>query len=78
MGDDSLPPQVRRKGPLDALMFKDCGNGLYALRWPPVDLIAFWEDRGWVLIVSEIDVIYADLDATRRADERGPWGSWIP
>jgi hypothetical protein len=34
--------------------------------------VMFWRFRGWFLLADEKEIRLADLDDTRREDERGP------
>ena len=37
---------------------------------PRVERMAYWQQRGWTLLIDERDVRRADLDDTREQDER--------
>lgn len=63
---------VGRRKPLTCLMFKIVGEQQAPVfYWPDEDDIDFWRQHGWILICTEREIRFADLDDTRQEDEKG-------
>lgn len=64
-----------RRKPLNSLMFKIVGENMEHMApvfyWPDEDDIDFWRRHGWILLVTEREVRFADLDEIREEDEKG-------
>jgi hypothetical protein len=61
--------------PLDAIMFKYVSPGIVASRIVGVPNIAFWQEKGWRVLIREDDVRYADWLQAMTEDERR-WWKW--
>ncbi len=56
--------------PLDAIIFKSLGDGVLASRVVAVANIAWWEERGWRVLIREDHVRYADWMETLMEEQR--------
>lgn len=66
----SLSHMGRRR--LDSLMFNLVGDhAAPVFKTPDEDDIDFWRRHGWILLCTESEVRFADLDDTRQEDEKG-------
>lgn len=56
-------------------MFRWVTGNLPVFVCPNVRHIDHYRDNGWFLLAREDEIRMADIEDTRRSDERGIWGS---